>query len=160
MILGGQNYMLWAQNVKQHYRETCSIVDFYHIKEKRLLRSTKGRKVRLCRVRVHVCAESQWKWGSDSEKKHARASSIAALKKLLLNTKRRLQDDEHPACSFHIKEIAFGNIELAGMMKHTTPLPCSQMCIFMVAHISNTEKIIFTRVKAALAHRMHTRDLI
>lgn len=70
-------------------------------------------------------------------KKDTWASSLAVLKKLLLNTKKRVQNDEHPACSFHIEEIAFGNIELAGMMKYTNPPPHMHANMHIFAHIHN-----------------------
>lgn len=55
--------------------------------------------------------------GVTENEEDKRASRLAALKKLLLNPKKGVRNDEHPACSFHIEEIAFGNIELTDMMK-------------------------------------------
>lgn len=74
---------------------------------------------------MYLCLKSQnKKWESEKEKKKDTwASSLAVLKKLLLNTTKRVQNDEHSVCSFHIEEIAFGNFELAGMMRYTNPPP-------------------------------------
>ena len=104
-----------------------------------------GTKVQLCGVCVHACVFVSYRLKKKRWKKiRKKESSLAVLKIPLLNTKEGAQNDEHPACSFHFEEIAFGNIELAVMMNYTTsPLH---------AHASAPPKIIFTELRTHPAH--------
>lgn len=156
-------YMLTMSWGPSHHtnktHETYCVMHCNHAQDTDPLCSTKGRKVWPC---VHACVCLYLCVQSEREtrvKKATRGTGLAFLKQLLLSTKTGVYNDEHPGCSFHIEEIAFGNIALAGMMKYTAPPPHTHtrahiFCI--VPRISNIQKIIFTKVKAVRTRRTRT----